>query len=73
MDCPLGDEIMSPTQGTKCSARERVEDIDAILEAMRLAVRDALLQHKREGRPIVVWRDGRVEWIQPGDIPVKDA
>jgi hypothetical protein len=64
---------MSPTQYTKRSAQERVEDIDAILAAMQQAVREALLQHKREGRPIVVWRDGRVEWVQPEDIPVDDA
>jgi predicted ABC-type ATPase len=32
-------------------------------EAVRLAVRDALLEHKREGRPVVIWRDGKVVWI----------
>jgi hypothetical protein len=29
-------------------------------------------QHKRAGNPIVVWRNGQVEWIQPEDIPVDD-
>jgi predicted ABC-type ATPase len=34
-----------------------------VQEAVRLAVRDALLEHKREGRPVVIWRDGKVVWI----------
>ncbi len=33
-------------------------------------MREALLRHKQAGNPIAVWRDGRVEWIQPEDIPV---
>jgi hypothetical protein len=40
--------------------------------AMRRAAREALLQHKREGRPAVIWRDGKVVWIQPEDIVVPD-
>ena len=49
---------------------ERVEDVDRILEAMNQAIREALVQHKRLDNPIAVWRDGRVVWIQPEDIPV---
>jgi hypothetical protein len=64
---------MSATQETKRSARERVADIDGMLEAMRLAVRETLLQHKRDGHPIAIWRDGRAEWIQPEDILVDDV
>ena len=48
---------------------ERVEDIPRILEAMRQAVREALLRHKQAGNPVAVWQDGRVVWIQPKDIP----
>lgn len=48
---------------------ERVEDIPRILDALRQAVREALLRHKQAGIPIVVWRDGKVVWIQPEDIP----
>ena len=25
--------------------------------------------HKRAGNPLAVWREGRVEWIKPEDIP----
>jgi hypothetical protein len=50
---------------------ERVDDIPRIIEAMRRAIRRDLLRHKREGYPVVVWRNGRVEWIQPEDIPIE--
>ncbi len=52
---------------------ERVDDIERILEAMRLAVREALFAHKRAGNPIAVWRNERVEWIQPEDIVIDDV
>jgi hypothetical protein len=48
---------------------ERVNDLPRMLDAMTRAVRDALQQHKRAGNPVAVWRDGRVVWLQPEDIP----
>lgn len=50
----------------------RVNDFPRILDAMARAVREALLQHKRAGNPIAVWRDGEVVWLPPEDIPVGD-
>ena len=50
---------------------ERVEDIPRILEALKQAVREALLRHKQAGNPVAIWQDDRVVWIQPEDIPVK--
>jgi len=47
---------------------DRVTDIRRIVEALELAVREALLMHKRAGNPVAVWRDGRVHWIEPEDI-----
>lgn len=44
----------------------------AMLEAMRLAVREALQQHKRAGNPIAIWQDGQVVWLAPEDIPIDD-
>jgi hypothetical protein len=49
---------------------ERAGDLDRIGRALRAAVREALLQHKRDGDPVAVWRDGRVVWIQADDIPI---
>lgn len=51
---------------------ERTFDPFRIEKILQLAVREALLRHKQAGNPIAVWRDGRVEWIQPEDIPVDD-
>lgn len=63
---------MTETPDSARTPAERVHDIPRILEEMQLAVREALLQHKRAGNPIAVWRNDRVEWIQPEDIPVED-
>lgn len=49
---------------------QRVDDIPRILSALREAVQDALRGHKLAGNPVAVWRDGRVEWIAPEDIPI---
>jgi hypothetical protein len=48
---------------------ERVEDLPRILKAMTEAGREALLRHKRLGNPVAVWRDGRVVWLRPEEIP----
>ena len=48
---------------------ERVADPDRIERALRAAVRDALLRHKRDGDPVAIWREGRVVWLQPDEIP----
>jgi hypothetical protein len=38
---------------------------------MTQAVREALLRHKRLGNPVAVWREGRVVWLRPEEIPVE--
>lgn len=50
---------------------ERVHDTVRILEAMRQGVREALARHKKLGNPVAVWRNNRVEWIRPEDIPTE--
>jgi hypothetical protein len=59
--------MTSPNAGP--TPAERVADPDRIERALRAAVRDALLRHKRDGDPIAVWREGRVVWLQPDEIP----
>lgn len=39
-------------------------------EALRRAVREALLRHKKLGNPVAVWRDGKVVILPPEEIPV---
>ncbi len=52
--------------------------IDAIFKegapidkALKKAVQEALVRHKQAGNPIVVWRDGKIIWLKPEDIPVQ--
>lgn len=39
-------------------------------KALKDSVRDALIRHKQAGNPIVVWRDGKIVWLTPEEIPV---
>ena len=43
---------------------------EKITQAVAKGVRDALLKHKQAGNPIVVWRDGKIVWLDPEEIPV---
>lgn len=47
-------------------------DSARIQKAMDEAVRAAILDHKRAGNPIAIWRDGKVVWLQPDEIPEDD-
>jgi hypothetical protein len=64
---------MSKDPDAERTPAERVDDIPRILLALRDSVRDALLDHKRAGNPVAIWKDGGVVWVQPEDIPVADA
>ena len=35
-------------------------------------IRDAMIRHKRLGQSVVAWRDGKVVWLKPHEIPVDD-
>jgi hypothetical protein len=48
---------------------ERVSNIQRNTREMGRAIRNALIQHKRAGNPVAVWRNGVVVWIAPEDIP----
>ena len=52
------------------SPAESVLDSEPATRAMRAAVRDALLAHKCDGDPIVVWRDGRVVSVPADEIMI---
>lgn len=60
---------MSDTSQNDLTPAERVDDIPRTLRALRLAVQEALQQHKRAGNPVAIWRNDRVEWVRPEDIP----
>lgn len=48
---------------------ERVQDLKLVEEALARAVGDALRDHKRAGNPVPEWRDGKVRWLAPEEIP----
>ena len=50
------------------SIQEKIADNGLIEEALRQAVRDALLAHARAGKPVCTSRDGQVVWLQPEEV-----
>lgn len=46
----------------------RFKNDDAMTDAIRRAVREAVLDHKRAGNPIAVWEDGQVVIVPPEEI-----
>ena len=48
------------------------EDTKEISRRFTVAVREALLDHKRAGNPIAVWREGKVVIIPPEEIVFND-
>lgn len=53
------------------------KDIDKILsegteidEAVKKAVKEAVLRHKQAGNPIVGMKDGQMVWLKPEEIQV---
>lgn len=49
---------------------EIFKDGAPIDKALKKAVQEALVRHKQAGNPIVVWRDGKIVWLKPEEIPV---
>jgi hypothetical protein len=43
---------------------------EKITQALAQGVHEALLKHKQAGNPVVVWRDGKMVWLKPEEIPV---
>lgn len=48
-----------------------VEEGHLIDEALEKAVREAILQHKREGLPVVIYRDGRAVWVRAEELGIE--
>jgi hypothetical protein len=46
---------------------EHDRDVEQILMK---AVRQALLEHKRAGNPVAIWRDGAIVILQPDEIVI---
>lgn len=57
------------TENNGRSTAELFEDDEPIDRALGDAVEEALQDHKRAGNPVCEWRDGKVVWIPPEEIP----
>ena len=44
------------------------EDTREVTRRFAVAVREALLDHKRAGNPVAIWRDGKVVIVPPDEI-----
>ena len=49
---------------------EALADPEKITQALIKGVREALLKHKQAGNPVVVWKNGKIVWLKPEEIPV---
>jgi hypothetical protein len=56
------------TEAQKDVHRIFVEERELIDKALQQGVRDAVLRHKRDGLPMVIYRDGKAVWIKPEDL-----
>jgi hypothetical protein len=45
-----------------------VEDGRVIDEALKQGVREAMIRHKKDGLPVVIYRDGKAVWVKPEDL-----
>jgi NCAIR mutase (PurE)-related protein len=56
------------TEAQKDVSRIFVEVRRLIDEALKQGVREAMLRHKRDGLPVVIYRDGKTVWVKPEDL-----
>lgn len=63
---------MKPNDASPPDIDALFDDGEAIDAALKQAVRDAVLRHKRLGQPIVEWRDGRAVLVPPEEIVIEE-
>jgi hypothetical protein len=44
------------------------EDRGLILKALQKGIHEAMIRHKRADLPVVIERDGKIEWVMPEDL-----
>jgi len=55
-------------QARKDIARIIREDMPVVDEAIAKGIKEAVLRHKRDDRPVVIERNGKVESVNPKDL-----
>jgi hypothetical protein len=55
-------------EANKNIGRIFAEDRRSIEEALKQGVREAMIRHKKDGLPVVIYRDGQTVWVKPEDL-----
>lgn len=48
---------------------EIMNDSEKVRSIIQAGIYAALLQHKQAGNPVCEWKDGKVVWVKPENIP----
>lgn len=56
------------TEAQRDVNRILTEDRRLVDQGLDRGIRKAMLRHKKDGLPVVVERDGRIEWVKPEDL-----
>ena len=48
---------------------EIMSDSEKVRTIIQAGIHAALLQHKQAGNPVCEWKDGKVVWVSPENIP----
>ncbi len=46
--------------------------VEKAQRALRKAVNGVIVEHRRTGQPLVLWRDGRVAYVDPESVNLLD-
>ena len=52
----------------RASNRELIADVDLVTRSIRRGVYQAALDHQRDGMPMVVWKNGQIEWVPAEEV-----
>ncbi len=59
---------MKPNNDPPQSLLDKLRDGELLRRALEKAACRTILEHKREGLPLAMWRDGRVVWIPAEEL-----
>lgn len=60
---------MKDKKKKKRSIEDILSDDEAITRALAEGIQAALRMHKKMGNPVCGWKDGKIVWLKPEDIP----
>jgi len=50
----------------------KISIIEKAEEALKKAVQETIVDHKRTGDPIAIWRDGKAVFVDPEELEVRE-